>query len=634
MTDSSQQHHSVPNPETLRAALEDADLRALLLTVYQLTGESEWLDLKPRRDTRILAPEDAGLPPAEQDRLRNRAFELLRGGARDPVVAAPDEPTMLKLMGLALGEAVPPEYAPMMREELGFAARQFDWPGADPAAKPSVLIVGAGVNGLLLGAQLKRLKVPFQIVEKNPEVGGTWFENRYPGCGVDTPNHAYSFSFTEPFPWQRYFSTRDQIFAYLQRCADEFGVREHIRFNTCVERCDWQAQERQWQVAVTSGSRRQLLRADHLVSAIGHFNAPAIPELPGLDSFQGPVVHTARWPDGLDLRGKRVTVVGSGASAMQVVSAIADDVEALTIFQRTPQWARPIPRCREQISAGAQWLLAQVPLYARWFRFLMFWRYGDGLLPFLEQDPDWPEPERSVNRVNEKHRREMEAYIAEQLAGREDLIQACTPSYPPYAKRMLIDFGWYRALRLPHVELVPHAVTAVTPDAVVADNREHAADVVILATGFDMTSMAARLNVTGRSGRTLAERWAPDNPSAYLGMHVPEFPNFTMLLGPSNGLGHGGSAMFIAECQARYFCRLLIEQMEQGRETIEVTAEAYDQFVTDVDAAHEKLIWKHPGVETYYRNASGRVFSVLPWRLVDFWSMTREVRWTDYLAVR
>ncbi|MEM9744124.1 MAG: NAD(P)/FAD-dependent oxidoreductase [Pseudomonadota bacterium] len=619
------------DPDRLRDALEEADLRALLLTVYQLTGEEKWLTLQPRRDTRILAPEDAGLSAAEQGELRAAAFDLLStDAARTPVVADPSDDELHALMNLCLGEHMAPEYVPMMREELGLASRDVQWREEPSKVRKRVLIVGAGVNGIALARQLQGLAIPFEIVEKNADVGGTWLENRYPGCGVDTPNHAYSFSFGAPFPWTSYFSRRDQILSYIKRTADDLGLRERIRFNTEVLACDWREERCCWSVHVRTPAGESTLEAEVLVSAIGHFNQPQVPAIAGLDRFGGQAFHTARWPEDLDLTGKRVAVVGTGASSMQLVSAIAEQVSELTIFQRTPQWARPIPRAREHIGAGAQWLMQTVPLYARWFRFLMFWRYGDGLLPFLRYDPAWPDAGRSLNRGNDKHRREMEAYIAEQLAERPELIEACTPRYPPYAKRMLIDFGWYRALNNDHVRLIPHGVERVEGSTVVAGTERVEADVLVLATGFDMTSMASRLNVTGVNGDTLAARWAPDDPKAYLGMHVPGFPNFAMLLGPSSGLGHGGSAMFVAECQARYVARWIADLHERGLASADVTEAAYDRFVERVDREHADLIWTHPGMETYYRNSVGRVFSIMPWRLVDLWQMTRAVDWQAF----
>jgi 4-hydroxyacetophenone monooxygenase len=374
-----------------------------------------------------------------------------------------------------------------------------------------------------------------------------------------------------------------------------------------------------------------VVRAWSLVSAVGQLNLPAIPDIAGMEDYAGDMFHSARWPQQLELAGKRVAVIGTGASAMQIVPTIADEVAHLAVYQRSPQWARPIPRYHDQLSDNAQWLLQELPLYAAWFRFTMLWRYGDGLLPYLHKDPDWPHPQRSLNRVNERHRLEMASHIERSLAGREDLIARCTPDYPPYGKRILLDNGWYRALLKENVELLTQSIDHLDEQGVVSvDGSRRDVDVVVLATGFQVGKMAARLNITGRDGLKLDELWADDNPSAYLGISVAGFPNLFCMLGPNSSLGHGGSAIFQSECQARYIASSLVQLLNGNARSMEVKEEVQERYVARVDAEHERMIWTHPGVSTYYRNSQGRVFSVMPWSLVDYWHMTHVVEPEDY----
>jgi 4-hydroxyacetophenone monooxygenase len=273
----------------------------------------------------------------------------------------------------------------------------------------------------------------------------------------------------------------------------------------------------------------------------------------------------------------------------------------------------------------------QVPFYAAWLRFTVLWRYGDGLLPFLRKDPDWPHPERSMNRVNEKHRLELMAHIENTLGDRHDLRQKCIPDYPPYGKRMLLDNRWFETLLKPNVELVTAAIDHLDHEAIVsADGVRREFDVVVLATGFQVGKMAARLNITGRDGIRLEDEWADDDPSAYLGVSVAGFPNLFCMMGPGTGLGHGGSAMFQAEVQARYVTECVTGMLNSGDRSMEVKREAQQDFVDRLDAEHAKMIWMHPGLRTYYRNAKGRVFSLLPWRVVDYWHMARHVTRDDY----
>jgi 4-hydroxyacetophenone monooxygenase len=261
----------------------------------------------------------------------------------------------------------------------------------------------------------------------------------------------------------------------------------------------------------------------------------------------------------------------------------------------------------------------------------MFWRYGDGLLPHLRRDPEWPHPERAMNRTNDRHRQEMTEHLLAELDGRPDLVERCLPDYPPFGKRILLDNSWFRTIRRDDVELVTAAVDRVVADGVVTvDGRHRPADVVILATGFQTTQLTARLGVTGRGGRDLADAWADDDPRAHLGITVPEFPDLFLMLGPNTGLGHGGSTIFMSECQARYISACIVAMVADGTGPLEVRRDVHDEYVDRVDAEHAELIWTHPGMTNWYRNPAGRITALLPWRLVDYWAMTHDPDCGDF----
>jgi 4-hydroxyacetophenone monooxygenase len=617
-------------------AADEADIRVLLMCLVHLTGDMGWLapPFSPKRDVRLIPDPKAGLPDDVCAKARAAALDLLRRGSLEPVITDPGDVLIHRMMSVCLGEVVPPEYAPLTREEMGIIPRDARWPdGAPPEERnqAQVLVVGAGVCAIALGVALGRLGIPYQIVEKNPELGGTWYVNRYPGCGVDTPNHSYSFSFGRRYRWSRYFSHREEILDYIKRTAAELGVRSNIRFRTRLLSARWDGARRRWVSIVEDGDGRHQIESAFLVSAIGQLNDPVMPDIGGIQSFCGPSFHSALWPDGLSVDSKNVAIIGTGATAMQLVPAIADRVRSVSIYQRSPQWARPIAGYSDKIGAGTQWLLENLPYYVEWFRFNMFWRYGDGLLPFLKKDPAWPHPERAVNRINDRHRQELTDFILSELGGRTDLVEQCVPTYPPYGKRILLDNGWYRTLRKPNVSLVTPPIRRIAQDAVVtSDGAVRPADIIVYSTGFKVTEMAARLNVTGRHGLSLADVWAEDNPTAYLGLTVPGFPNLFCMLGPNSGPGHGGSVIFQAECQARYISACLVQMISRKIDAIDVRSAVADSYLRKVDAEHETLIWTHPGMSTYYRNKHGRVFSVMPWRFVDYWRMTHDPDLADY----
>jgi 4-hydroxyacetophenone monooxygenase len=620
----------------LSSAIAEGDIRVLLMVLVHMTGDERWLEPPyiPKRDVRLIPDPEAGVPKDIQHEIRAAVLKLFADGEAKPVITDPGDELMLRMMRAGLGENVAPEYAPLMREEMAFIPREAQWSKStadEQLQQQHVLIVGAGVCAIALGTALGRLGIPYTIVEKNAELGGTWYVNRYPGCGVDTPNHSYSFSFGARNNWTRYFAQREELLDYLKKVALEHDVRSHIRFNTRLTASRWDESRRRWISSLETGDGMEEFESTTLVSAIGQLNDPSPAHFKGEEDFNGLTLHSALWSDDIKLDGKHVAVIGTGATAMQLVPSIADRVASLTVYQRSAQWSRPVAGYSDPISEGAQWLLAHLPFYVQWYRFNMFWRYGDGLLPFLRKDPDWPHPERAVNKGNDRHRLELTEFIHSELKDRSDLVEKCVPTYPPYGKRILLDNGWFKTLTKPNVELVTDGIDRFTRDGIVTtDGKQRPADVIVISTGFKVTEMAARLNITGRGGKNLRDVWGGDNPTAYLGLTVPDFPNLFVMLGPNSGPAHGGSVIFQSECQSRYISACLVEMIEHGIAAIDVRQDAHDQYIRKVDAEHEQLIWTHPGMTTYYRNKQGRVFSAMPWRFVDYWAMTHDPDFSQY----
>ena len=579
--------------------------------------------------------------PAElQARIRDRLVTVLKEYAaadRSPTIR-PSDDLLRRMMNTVVGQTVPDEYIPLILEETNLAEadpRTVKWrrqPSAKTLADHDVLIIGAGLSGMCMAIKLQEAGIPFRIIEKNKTVGGTWYENIYPGCAVDTPNHFFSFSFEPNHDWTHHFSKQAEIWAYLERCADKYALRQHVRFNTEVLSGDYQQASKRWVVRVRNADgTEETLSARHVITAVGQLNRPSIPNIPGLDDFAGPAFHTGHWDSSQDLTGKRVAMIGTGASAMQAGPTIAPSVAHLTIFQRTPHWSVYNPNYHRAVDEGKQWVLKHVPFYANWYRFTLFWASADGLHASLQLDPNWPTPDVSLNATNQAFREQLIRHITGQLADRPDLLAKVIPAYPPYGKRMLRDNHWYQMLKRDNVSLVTDSIDHIEADGIVTKaGDKHPADIIVLATGFQAGRMLFPMQITGKDGANLRDIWGDDDPRAYLGITAPGFPNLFMLYGPNTNLGHGGSAIFHTECQVRYIMQSLREMIEAGHEEIECRQEPHDSYNDRVDDAHRNMVWAHGGVGNWYKNKQGRVIANSPWRLVDYWAMTAEFKPEDY----
>lgn len=628
--------HSDARAAAFADAVALANIPSLLMMLVQMTGELHWLEppFRPSRGRGVTDHDSGGLGEAEQAMVRRAALDaILAWRAGHPLaIAEPDAALRRRMMSVAVAEEVPADYDGIICAELPLARHEQHERLAAPAGFVAV-IIGAGVSGLCAAIHFQRAGIAFEILEKNAELGGVWRDNRYPGAGVDTPNHLYSFTFA-PYDWSKYFALRGELKEYLEHVADQFDLRRHIRFNTEVSSAAYDAGSQRWRLAVReAGGGATLREANVVVSAVGIFNPAKWPDIAGLERFQGPCFHTAEWRDDVDLHGKRVAIIGNGASCMQTAPAIQDQVGSLTIFQRSPHWVAPNAQFGKAIPAPLRMLLKEVPLYRAWYRLRLGWTYGDQIFNALHKDPAWPHPERALNQANDGHRAYFTQYVKAELGDREDLLDKVLPKYPPFGKRMLMDNGWYRMLRNPKVTLVDTPITEVREGGVVtADGNEFPADVLVIATGFDVLRFMTAFEVRGRSGRSLREAWGDDDARAYLGAVMPDFPNFFCLYGPNLQAGHGGSLIFMIEMQMRFIMDALKKMLEGGFGALEIRPEVHDAYNADIDRLHEDMVWTHPGMTTYYRNSRGRIVVNSPYRNAEFFEMSRVAKLEDFLT--
>ena len=623
----------------LRAALTDAHLPALLPAIAQLTGDFSVLApaLTPSAD--FLAGEQGGLSAERQELGRQVAFKALaayRDGGCKPAPHPTDE-QMRQLIDFMTGAAAGEEYVPMLMEDLEGAERDTrapDWRRDElaPGVSFSVVIIGAGMSGLLAAYRLKQAGIPVTIFEKNTDVGGTWFENTYPGARVDNPNHSYSYSFAQKADWPFHYSPQGVLRSYFAECADDFDLRRDIRFRTEVTSAEFDDARSIWRVKVQGPNGAETLEANAVISAVGQLNRPKMPNIAGMNVFEGPSFHSARWDHSVDFKGKRVAVIGNGASASQFIPVVAEQASELTIFQRTPNWYIPVPTYHDRVAEGLQYLLGHVPHYAQWYRFWLFFTSTDGILPMAKVDKDWPSWDLSVGADNQQLRDMMVESMRMALADRPDLLDKVIPMYPPASKRIVLDNGiWPETLKRDNVHLVTQGIAEVTPRGVKADDgAEHAADVIIYGTGFQASKFLSPMKVVGRAGVDLHAQW-DGNARAYMGVTVPNFPNFFMLYGPNTNIVVNGSTIWFVECEVTYMMACVKLILEGNHRALDCKQEAHDAYNVRIDEGNLGMAWGVSKVPSWYKSDSGRVAQNWPFSMLEFWKQTKEPIAADYV---
>jgi len=480
-----------------------------------------------------------------------------------------------------------------------------------------VAVIGSGFGGLGAAVRLRREGVTdFVVLERADSVGGTWRDNSYPGCACDVPSHLYSFSFAPHPDWPRTFSGQEHIRAYLENVADVFRLRPHLRFNSEVKTMTWDAEKLRWGIETGTG----FLTADVIVSATGPLSDPKVPDIPGIDSFPGKVFHSARWDHDYDLRGKRVAMIGTGASAIQIVPAVQPEVAHLTLFQRTPPWV--MPRVDRAISGTERWLHRQLPFTAQARRGLL-WGIRELQVQLFTKRPD-------------------QLGMAEQLAKRNiaravkdpELRAKLTPDYRIGCKRILLSNTYYPALAQPNVDVVASGLSEIRGSTLVAaDGSEAEVDAIVFGTGFHVTDMPIADRVVGADGRTLAESWK-DGMKSLRGAAAAGFPNWMTIIGPNTGLGNSSMILMI-ESQLNYMADY-VRQLDVlgGRAALDPRPAAVDAWNRRVQERMKRTVWNTGGCDSWYLDANGVNTTVWPGTTTEFRRATRRVDLAEYEVLR
>lgn len=607
----------------LRRAVEASDLAALRAALYQGTRDAELAALGPV----------ATLGEADRARLVDRAVHLLETRLDGIERRVPSDPEIRELMDLVLGVPTRDEHFEVRRNFLRFTPFPFQYERPEGSAEApegfEVAIIGAGLAGIAAAVQLERLGIPYTVYERGPEVGGTWSTHKYPDIRVDTLSITYEFSFDDVHPWTEYFARGEEVRSYIESIAKKYGAFEHIRLGHDLEHARFDEARSVWRLRFRRPDGGRVEReANAIISAAGLFSKPKLPDIPGVDVFEGRIVHPTQWTQDLDVRGKRVAVIGNGSSGVQLLAPVAAEADHVAVFQRTPQWISPRPNYGRPVEPEVRWLIDHLPGYWNWCRYtsiigLMTW-HEDYLVP----DPAWEAQGGHITRKSEELRGFLIDYIRSQIGDRPDLLEKLVPDYAPMVRRPVVDNGWYRALTRDDVDLVTSPIARLTATGIeTADEKHHEVDLVVFATGFEIDKFLWPAEYRGEGGLSLRDFWAPESPRAYLGMMAPHFPNFFMLYGPNSQPVSGGISLpSWFQIWAAWIAQCLQILFDEGHARVAVSEKAFEDYNARLDAEGAGMAFiqdTRSVARNYYVGAEGRLLVSNPYETAELYAMQK-----------
>lgn len=607
----------------IRRAVEASDLAALRVALFQATGDAELAEFGPV----------ATLDHADRERLAARAVQLLETRIDGFQRRIPSDEELRELMDLVLGVPTRDEHFEIRRKFLAFTPFPFQHERSEDAAPVpegfEVAIIGAGPAGISMAVQLERLGVPYVLYDRRSEIGGTWSIHQYPDIRVDTLSITYEFSFEDEYPWSEYFARGEEVRTYLEFISKKYGVHEQTRLGHDLEDARFDDESLTWHLTFQGPDGRRVERdVNMVVSAAGVFAKTKLPDIDGIDEFEGTIVHPTQWTSALDVQGKRVAVIGNGSTGVQLMAPVAEKAEHLSVFQRTPQWIAPRPNYGRPVEPEVRWLLDNLPGYWNWSRYtsiigLMTWHED-----FLVPDPEWERKGGHITKKSEDLREFLIGYIKEQVGDRPDLLEKLVPDYAPMVRRPVVDNHWYQSLTRDNVDLVTSGIERLTKNGIeTSDGKHHEVDLIVFATGFEVDKFLWPAEYRGEKGVNLRDYWGSKSPRAYLGMMVPQFPNLFIMYGPNSQPVSGGVSLpswfqiwaaFIAQCLDTMF--------EEGHARVAVKEEAFEAYNKHLDAVGSELAFIKDvrSVErNYYVDAEGRLVVNTPHETAELYEMMK-----------
>lgn len=628
-------NHLQPNTEpTLESTVAGLEPVIALLSLVHLTGDRSLLHRygpalggtqHQLREAFAAVGGDAGhreADPAIVAEIRERLLDRLRHDPR-PILTRIDPALFRDMARLALGIDMPERSLEPAYQHAGFTTdTRIRVPKLAPPADFKVLVVGAGMMGINAAIKLQQAGFDYTVVEAMDDIGGSWLVSTYPGAAVDTPSVLYSYSFDPNPSWTKYYPNGPEYLSYLKNVVDRHALRDRIHFNTRVHGAKWDEGRKLWTVESTHNGQSRTYETNMLVMAVGPNNRAKFPDVQNLDAFEGAVVHTAEWDNGVDLAGKHVVQIGVGCSGVQLATAIADQVGQLDIVMRQPEYIIPNAQARAVVDPLDRKAQETIPFVAQWRRLQGLASQLQDMKGMMTIDPDWQAKTGRVSALNDAITDASLNFLKSKFPDDPDMVAKLTPDYPLFAKRPILDCGYYDTLKKPNVNLIEGALASCEKDAVVlADGKRIPCDVLLLATGYHL-EFCTQFEISGRGGKTLRDCFTP-TPYAYEGQMVPGFPNLFITGGPNSFLVANHAV--VSEQQVHWMIELLQAMVDENLAAIDVREDACAEYNKGIEKSLELTCWVNKGsAHGYYRHASGKVVLAIGRHNSEIWHDSRE----------